>query len=82
MKVLFKKIKYGDDKDTILAVCVDYKFGDYYKILDLTKVTMFRDKEYLQRQTCNATPKEYLSLLTKLKKEYKEIEIVNSLKVK
>ena len=82
MKVLFKKIKYGDDKDNILAVCVDYKFGDYYKILDLTKVTMFKDKEYLQRQTCNANPKEYLSLLTKLKKEYKEIEIVNSLKVK
>ena len=82
MKVLFKKIKYGDDKDTILAVCVDYKFGDYYQILDLTKVIMFRDKEYLQRQTCNATPKEYLSLLTKLKNDGREIEIVKSLKIK
>lgn len=82
MKTLFKKIKYGEDKDTILAVCVDYKFGDYYQILDLTKVTIFRDKEYIQKQTCNATPKEYLSLLTKLRNEGKEIEIVTSLKVK
>lgn len=82
MKTLFKKIKYGEDKDTILAVHVENKFGDYYQVSDLTKIVLFKDKEFIQKQCCNATPKEYLSLLTKLRNEGKEIEIVTSLKTK
>ena len=82
MRIIFKKLKYGTDKDTVIAVDVDSKFGDYYQSHSLFDTWKFTDKEYIQKQTCNANPKEYLSLLTKLKKEYKEIEIANSLKVK
>jgi len=81
MRVIFKKVSYGADKDTILAVDVDSKFGDYYQVQGLfDDWWAFRDKEYLQRQCCNAKEKEYLSLLTKMKNAGKQIEVVTSLR--
>ena len=80
MKILFKKVNYGADKDTIIAVDLESKFGDYYMCYQLFKEWQFKDKAYIQRECCNAKEKEYLSLLTKLRNEGNQIEIVKSLK--
>ena len=80
MKVVFRTELYGALKDDVLAVDVGSNTLDIFQCHKLFGEWQLRTKKDLQTQTRNATPKEYLSLLTKLKNEGHEVSITNSLR--
>ena len=80
MKVVFRTELYGALKDDVIAVDVGSCTLGIYQCHKLFDEYQLRTKTSLQQGTRNATPKEYLSLLTKLKNEGHEVSICNSLR--
>ena len=80
MKINFKIAKYDDEKGNVIAVDLDSKSENSFTTHTLFLGERKLSAEWLRRKTRNATPKEYLSTLTDLKKQGHQIEITGSLK--
>ena len=80
MKIVFRTELYGTFKDDVLAVQTDNCKLDIYQCYKLFGEYQLRTKKSIQQGTRVATKKEYLSLLTKLTNEGKQIETVSTLR--
>lgn len=75
INVCFKKVLYGDDKDTILAVLLDERLFDVVYCFSLFGGSSSRLVQEIKSSCSNANAKEYLSTMTALKKEYPNSKI-------
>lgn len=79
MRLVFKTVLYGEDKNRVLAVDIDSAWSGLYTIYDLFGECLV-SKDYIQSNTRNAKPVEITATKTKVERLGYNVEIVKSLR--